>query len=77
MEVAHTFVGHVDFINSIKGRMFLMVVDVHSKWLKVLSATALTTIQHLRTLFAMFRIPESLVSDKGPQHTVAEFQLFL
>ena len=28
MEVAYTFVGHVDFISSINGRMYLIVVDV-------------------------------------------------
>ena len=70
---------HVDFAGPMDGRMYLIVVDAHSKWLEVLpmtTATALTTIQHLRTLFARFGIPESLVSDNGPQFTAAEFQLF-
>ena len=38
--------------------------------------TALTTIQHLRQLFAQFWIPESVVSDNGPQFSAAEFQDF-
>ena len=44
--------------------MYIIVVDAHSKWLEVSpmgTATALTTIQHLRTLFARFGIPESLI----------------
>jgi len=57
------------------GRMYLIAVDVHSKWMEC-AATALTMIQHLRTLFARFGIPESMVSDNGPQFTAAEFQLF-
>ena len=70
---------HVDFAGPMDGRMYLIVVDAHSKWLEVLpmtTATALTTIQHLRTLFARFGVPESLVSDNGPQFTAEEFQLF-
>ena len=53
--------------------MYLIVVDAHSKWLEVLPMTTATA---LRTLFARFGIPESLVSDNGPQFTAAEFQLF-
>ena len=70
---------HVDFAGPMDGRMYLIVVDAHSKWLEVLpmtTATALTTIQHLRTLFARFGVPESLVSDNGSQFTAEEFQLF-
>ena len=40
------------------------------------TATALTAIQRLRQLFAQFGIPESVVSDNGPQFAVAEFQEF-
>ena len=70
---------HVDFTGPMDGSMYLIVIDAHSKWLEVLpmtTATALTTIQHLRTLFARFGVPESLVSDNGPQFTAEEFQLF-
>ena len=59
--------------------MFLIVIDAHSKWIEVLpmaTATALTTIQQLRQLFAQFGIPESIVSDNGSQFAAAEFQEF-
>ena len=59
--------------------MFLTVIDAHSKWIEVFpmaTATALTTIQRLRQLFAQFGIPESIVSDNGLQFAAAEFQEF-
>ena len=55
--------------------MFLVVMDAHSKWLEVVPmkiATALNTIQHIRQLFAQFGIPESVVSDNGPQSMAEE-----
>ena len=70
---------HVDFAGPMDGRMCLIVVDTHFKWLELLrmtTATALKMIQHLRTLFAKFGLPESLVSDNGPQFAAAEFELF-
>ena len=39
-------------------------------------ATAQTTIQTLRQLFARFGIPESIVSDNGTQFTALEFEEF-
>ena len=59
--------------------MFLVVMDAHSKWLEVVPmkiATAFNTIQHLRQLFAQFGIPESVVSDNGPQFVAEEFRKF-
>ncbi len=70
---------HIDFAGPMEGRMFLVVVDAHSKWLEGIpmkTATALKTIQQLRKLFARFGIHESLVSDNGPQFIAAEFQQF-
>lgn len=70
---------HVDFAGPMEGKMFLIVIDAHSKWIEVFpmaTATALTTIQRLRQLFAQFGIPESIVSDNGPQFAAAEFQEF-
>ena len=59
--------------------MFLVAINAHSKWIEVLPlsvATAQTTIQQLRQLFARFGIPESIVSDNGPQFIAAEFKEF-
>ena len=61
------------------GKMFLVVIDAHSKWLEVIpmsTSRALTTIQTLRTIFARLGIPESIVSDNGPQFVSAEFEQF-
>ena len=60
--------------------MFLILIDAHSKWIEVfpmVTATTLTTTQGLRQLFTQFGIPESIVSDNGPQFSAAEFQEFL
>lgn len=70
---------HIDFAGPMDGRTFLVVVDAHTKWLEVIAmktATALTTVQQLRTLFSKFGVPESIVSDNGPQFAAAEFQEF-
>ena len=56
---------HVDFAGPMEGKMFLIVIDAHSKWIEVFpmaTATAMTTIQRLTQLFAQFGIPESIVS---------------
>ncbi len=53
--------------------MFLIVIDAHSKRLEVVqmgTCSAATTIQALRTLFSQFGIPESMVSNNGPQFVV-------
>jgi len=50
----------------------MVLVDSHSKWIEVIpmsDTTSTATIQKLRTLFAQFGIPESIVSDSGPQFT--------
>ena len=40
------------------------------------TATALTTVQQLRTVFARFGVPESVVTDNGPQFIGVEFERF-
>lgn len=70
---------HMDFAGPMDGRMFLVIADAHSKWLEVIpmtTATAQTTIQQLRAVFARFGIPESIVTDNGPQFRAEEFQQF-
>ena len=70
---------HIDYAGPLEGKMFLIVIDAHSKWIEVFpmtSATALTTVQHLRQLFSRFGIPDSIVSDNGSQFVAKEFQEF-
>ena len=71
---------HVDFAGPFQNKMFLIVVDAHSKWPKVIQMTTTGTEQTviaLRQLFASYGLPLQLVSDNGPQVTAAEFQQFL
>ena len=58
---------------------FLVIIDAHSKWIEVFkmnSTTATATIQVLRTTFTRYGLPESTVTDNGPQFTASEFARF-
>ena len=69
---------HIEFFE--KGILnFLIVVDAYSKWLEGIpmgSLTSLKTIEVLRSLFALYGIPEEVVSDIGPQLASEEFSQF-
>ena len=59
--------------------MWLIVVDVHSKWPEVLpmnSTTAPVTVRRLREVFSQHGLPDQIVSDNGPQFTSDEFRRF-
>ena len=52
---------HVDFAGPFLNKMFLIVVDAHSKWPEVIqmsSTTSSKTIEVLRMLFARYGLPE-------------------
>ncbi|KAM7298142.1 uncharacterized protein ISCGN_018766 [Ixodes scapularis] len=69
-----TFCGPVD------GFMLLVVVDSHTKKIEAVpmkSANGVTTVEALRTVFSTFGLPETIVSDNGPQFTCEEFGKFL
>ena len=60
--------------------MFLICVDAHSKWPKVIkmgSITAERTVDELRILFGAYGLPNQIVTDTGPQFISAEFATFL
>ena len=60
---------HADFAGPYLGRMFLIIIDAHSKWLEVhpvTSINATVTIQHMRTIFSTFGLPKILVTNNGP-----------
>ena len=71
---------HIDYAEPFLGKMFLIVVDAHSKWMEVElvpAATSAYTIQKIRAMFATHSLPELLVSDNGTAVTSAEFLEFL
>ena len=71
---------HVDYAGPFQGHMFLVVIDAHSKWIEawpVHAATSSATIEKLRTSFAQFGLPETIVSDNGTCFVSEEFESFL
>ena len=68
---------HVDYAGPLFGHMFLVLVDVYSKWMEVKmvkNVTSSTTITALRSIFAAHGIPELLFSVNGSVFTSAEFK---
>ena len=57
---------HLDYAGPFMGKMFLVTVDAHSKWLEahvVETPTSADTIQKLRQVFATHGIPETINCD--------------
>ena len=62
------------------GHMFLIVVDVYSKWTQISlmkTSTALTTIEKMKGIFAIHGQPVLVVSDNGPCFSTQEFKTFM
>ena len=71
---------HADYAGPFMGRMFLVIIDAHSKWLEVHmvnAATTLATVEKMRSTFAAHGLPEILVTDNGSQFTSSNFEEFL
>jgi hypothetical protein len=71
---------HIDHAGPFHGKLFLIIIDSHSKWMDVHivnSTSAETTISKLCSVFATHGLPEQLVSDNGSGFTSAEFKKFL
>ena len=71
---------HVDYAGPFLGKMFLVIVDAHSKWLEahiVGTASSQATIEKLRSTFATHGIPDTVVSDNGSVFTSLEFEDFI
>ena len=61
------------------GRHYLVVVDYYSRYLDICflsKTTSQAIIGHLKKIFARHGIPETLVSDNGPQFSSSEFKAF-
>ena len=71
---------HVDYASPFRGKMFLLMIDAHSKWLEVhmtVSATSSATIKLMRKSFASLGLPDTIVSDNATTFTSEEFAQFL
>nr|XP_039261331.1 uncharacterized protein K02A2.6-like [Styela clava] len=63
----------------LKGSKYLLPVDYFSRWIEIAllqDTTSLTVINHLKSIFAKYGIPEVIISDNGPQYAPGEFSKF-
>ena len=70
---------HIDFAGPVDKHMLLILVDSHPKWIEAIpmkSTTISDTIEVLEAIFACIGLPETLVSDNGPQFTSVEFKWY-
>lgn len=61
------------------GRTLLVVSDYYSNYIEVAHLTSITSravIKELKKVMATFGIPDTLVTDNGPQFSSAEFSVF-
>ena len=71
---------HIDHAGSFRGRVFLVVVDAHSKWIIVQivkSTSSDSKIAVLRNLFAIHGLPKHIVSDNATGFRSSVFQKFM
>ena len=57
---------HANYAGPFMGKMFLQIMDAHSKWLEahmVESTTSAETIQSMKASFASHSLPVTLVTD--------------
>ena len=71
---------HLDYAFPFLGKMFLIVVDVHSKWIEAFpmsTSTSEATIEKLRIAFSTHGLPQMVVKDNGSSFVSKEFEDFL
>ncbi len=71
---------HLDFAGPLNGRMYLLIVDSHSKWPEIWemrSTTSQRTISVLQHLFSSYGLPQQVVTDNGPQFIAEEFNEYM
>lgn len=72
---------HCDFAGPFFGKMWLIIVDAHSKWPEIINfnmnTKAYRLIEEFKILFSKYGLPFHCVTDGGPQFRSAEFHGFL
>jgi len=71
---------HLDYAGPMEGRMVLVTIDAHSKWIEAVhttTATSAAVIEVCRERFAQFGLSETVVTDNGSCFVSSEFEAFL
>ena len=71
---------HIDFAGPFLSSMFMIIVDLYTKWLEVFCMSQITTqatVTRFKRLFASYGLPEQIVTDNAPTFTSEEFQTFV
>lgn len=71
---------HIDFLGPVNKRMYIVILDAHSKWADIRMMNNITTdstINVLRDYFSTWGLPNKLVSDNGPSLVSEKFEDFL
>ena len=58
---------------------YLLLIDYYSRYIEIAKlndTTSATVITHMKSIFARFGIPQSVISDNGPQYSSREFATF-
>lgn len=70
---------HIDYTGPYYGKMWFVVIDAYSRWMEIFPMHASTSdgsIRVLRTLFARYGLPNSMVSDNASIFTSEMFKQF-
>ena len=70
---------HIDYAGPVIGKMILVVIDAHSKWIEAYTtsgSTSAITISKLKWIFSSHGIPDVIVSDNATGFVSEEFQSF-
>ena len=71
---------HINFAGPFQDKNTIALIDAHSKWMEAVCTTStsfLCVIEELKTIFARFGLPETVVSDNGTCFVSTEFEEFL
>ena len=68
---------HLDFAGPFLGKMFLILINSHSKWIEAFCTPNATTTTVIEVTFARFGLPDTIVSDNGPCFVSEEFKQYL
>ena len=71
---------HIDYAGPVEGKMILVLIDAHSKWIEAVctaGSTSAVVIEELRAIFARFGIPEHWLVITEPVLSAKSLSLFL